>query len=239
MVLMALAFAFSAQLAQAASAPLDRTIWEGVYTTSQAERGAQVFERECRTCHKESLPDRVLPAARGGRFMEAWSEDTLESLFTLIKMSMPRGAPASLSDSAYTDIVAYILHLNELPAGSDQLETNALTGIRVSARNGPGPVPDFALVRVIGCLTRAPDKSWMLTNATEPVRTRDPEAAKDSELDRSGLVSSSGAVFRLLQVYLPPGSDGGRKVEAKGFLIRQPDNRISVTSLRTIAPTCD
>ena len=26
------------------------------------------------------------------------------------------------------------------------------------------------------------DKAWLLTNATEPVRTRDPEASKDDEL---------------------------------------------------------
>ena len=31
----------------------------------------------------------------------------------------------------------------------------------------------------------------------------------------------------------------GQKVEVKGFLITKPDNRLSVTSLRTLAARCE
>ena len=94
---------------------------------------------------------------------------------------MPQSAPASLSDAAYTDIVAYILKENAFPPGSEELTPGALDGIRVQAKGGPEAVPNFALVRVVGCLTRAADKSWMLSRASEPVRTRDPNAAEEAK----------------------------------------------------------
>ena len=37
---------------------------------------------------------------------------------------MPQGAPASLSPRAYADIVAYLLQVNEFPAGDAELPTS-------------------------------------------------------------------------------------------------------------------
>ena len=99
-------------------AAADRTVWDGVFTTAQAARGATVYAAECSACHRDSLPERARPAAGGGRFMEAWAEDSLKSLFTVIKTTMPQSAPGSLSDAAYTDVVAYILKENCLPGWS-------------------------------------------------------------------------------------------------------------------------
>ena len=46
--------------------------------------------------------------------------------------------------------------------------------------------------------------------------------------------------FRLLNVYPRPDPYKGHKVEAKGFLIRDPGgNRINVTSVQTLASGCD
>src|SRR3989442_1383765 len=130
---------FSAGVALTTAALEDRTVWDGVYTPAQAARGEAVFPIACRGCHRE-LPPRVARAANGGRFMDAWTEDSLESLFTVIKNSMPRDAPASLPDAAYTDVVAYILQLNAFPSGSAELQPGTLGSVRVQAKGGPGPV---------------------------------------------------------------------------------------------------
>jgi S-disulfanyl-L-cysteine oxidoreductase SoxD len=220
-----------------AAAAADKTVWDGVYTSEQATRGAAVYATECSACHRDGLPERAAPAADGGRFMEAWGEDSLKSLFTVLKTTMPQSAPASLSDAAYADIVAYILKENAFPAGAEELTPAALDTIRVQAKGGPEAVPNFALVQVVGCLTRAADKSWRLDRATEPVRTRDPNAADETKADET--VPAGTHSFKLLQLYLGADSDSGRQVEVRGFLIRVPnDDRINVTSIRKVAETC-
>ena len=44
---------------------------------------------------------------------------------------MPRGAPGSLGENVYLDIVAHLLKENGFPAGSHELTADALDGIRV------------------------------------------------------------------------------------------------------------
>jgi mono/diheme cytochrome c family protein len=216
-------------------AAADRTVWDGVYTPAQAARGASVYATECTGCHRDGLPERTAPAADGGRFMDAWAEDSLKSLFTVIKTTMPQSAPGSLSDAEYTDIVAYILQENAFPPGSEELAPGVLDDIRVQAKGGPEPVPNFALVRVVGCLTRGPDKAWVLSRASEPVRTRDPNAVEEAP----PATSAGARSFKLLQFYLGSDADNGRRAEIRGFLIRVPDDdRINVTSVRKIAETC-
>jgi quinoprotein glucose dehydrogenase len=218
-------------------AAADKTVWDGVYTAAQATRGGAVYATECSGCHRDGLPERAAPAADGGRFMEAWGEDSLKSLFTVIKTTMPQSAPGSLSDTAYTDIVAYILKENAFPAGAEELTAGALDTVRVQAKGGPEAVPNFALVRVVGCLTRTADKAWILNRATEPVRTRDPNAAEETKAEAT--VPAGARSFKLLQLYLGSDSDSGRQVEVRGFLIRVPnDDRINVTSMRKVAESC-
>ena len=222
-----------------ATAAADKTVWDGVYTAGQATRGAALYASECSGCHRDGLPERAAPAADGGRFMEAWAEDSLKSLFTVIKTTMPQPAPGSLSDAAYTDILAYILEENAFPSGSEELTPGALDAVRVQAKGGPEIVPNFALVRVVGCLTRATDKAWMLSRASEPVRTRDPNAAEETKPEETAAGPAGAHTFKLLQLYLGSDSDSGRQVEVRGFLIQVPnDDRINVTSIRKVAERC-
>jgi len=222
-----------------AAAAADKTVWDGVFTSEQATRGGTVYATECSACHRDGLPERARPAADGGRFMEAWAEDSLKSLFTVIKTTMPQSAPGSLSDAAYTDIVAYILKENAFPPGSEELTPASLEAIRVQGKGGPEAVPNFALVRVAGCLTRTADKAWVLSRASEPVRTRDPNAGEETKPEAIAPRPAGARSFKLLQVYLGSDSDSGRQVEVRGFLIRVPnDDRINVTSMRKLAESC-
>ena len=80
-----------------------RTVWDGVYTDAQAARGKTQYEASCSSCHRDG-------PQRDDAFMRDWIGTDVDSLFSLIKGSMPAGAPSSLSDNVYLDMVAYMLH---------------------------------------------------------------------------------------------------------------------------------
>jgi mono/diheme cytochrome c family protein len=215
------------------------SVWSGVYTSAQAARGASVYTAECARCHKDDMSgyNNILI---GTRFMDRWREDNLNSFYTLVRNTMPRNAPQSLSDAAYLDVVAYVLQTKSFPAGGTELTSDALPGIRVEGKEGPEAVPDFSLVEVVGCLSKGGDGDWMVTKATEPVRTRDPKDSAPEQLKTLAAKAMGAHTFRLLDpTSVQPDPPNGHKVEAKGFLIRKPgDDRLNPTSLQSVAGSC-
>jgi mono/diheme cytochrome c family protein len=226
--------------AWAASAQDTRTVWDAVYTADQAARGREAYDTSCSQCHQPTLTGAgESPALVGSAFMDRWREDTLGSLFTRISTLMPFDAPATLPHDDYLDIVAYILQANAFPAGPSELTPDDLARIQIVGKEGPGRVPNFALVQVIGCLTEGPGNTWLLTNSTEPIRTASPKPSSEAELKVAESKPLGGETFRLLSVYPNPGSHKGHKVEAKGFLVKMADeNRINVSSLQMVATSC-
>jgi mono/diheme cytochrome c family protein len=219
-----------------------KTVWDGVYTEAQAERGKTVYESHCAMCHGNDLSGINAQALKGNSFLEKWREDTVNSLFTRIKTSMPARAPGTLSDQMYVDVVGYLLEANAYPVGSEELRTDDLE-IQGISKDGPAEVPEFALVQMVGCLTRGADKSWNLTSATEPARTRDPGQPSAEDLKAVAGRSLGSDTYKLLYVDsfrsgFSPEAHEGQKVEAKGFLIRKPEFRLSVTWVETISPNC-
>jgi hypothetical protein len=172
--------------------------------------------------------------------MEKYRESGLDMLFEKTKTTMPRGAPASLSDAAYVDIVSFLLRENEFPAGATELRVDDLRKIQVTRKGGPEAVPDFSLVRVVGCLdTHASDGAWMLLNSTDPLRTGNPQPAS-GELESAAAWALGPGTFRLLvSAAYKPESHKRHKVEVRGFLIRRPtENRLNITSLETLDTSC-
>jgi len=227
--------------AQARSQDSRTTVWDGVYTADQAARGGAVYDRHCSSCHLADLGGsaEARPLA-GDPFMEDWREDTLQTLFTRIRSLMPFDDPATLSDDAYLDTVAYILQFNGFPAGRLELTVDGLADVQIEGREGPGQVPSFALVQVIGCLTQGADDSWILTSSAAAVRTRDPSGSNADELRALEARSLGTQTFTLMSVYPDPALHTGHKMEAKGFLIRGPDgDRINVSALEMVATACE
>jgi hypothetical protein len=210
----------------------DKTADQGVYTSAQAARGATVFEAHCISCHREGGTAPVLVSER---FTRTFADATLLSLFTTIQTTMPRNAPGSLTEQEYVDVVADLLKSNGYADGMVELTVTALGDIKVP---GQGGNLEFTLVHVVGCLSQA-GRVWTLGKATDPVRTRAPEAATDAEaaqLDQAPLGVRS---FRLQQVYGTPPGWTGQKVAAKGFLTRSgTEERVNVTSLRLLTTAC-
>lgn len=231
----------------AAQSPSGRTgtgtvsVWEGVYTTVQAARGRQAYEKSCANCHRSDLRGANGRALVGARFWQDWGEDTLNSLYTAIRSTMPRGEAGSLADETYADIVAYILQANEYPAGSSDLVPGSVAAVRVIGKDGPGPVPNFALVTVVGCLSAQPNGAWTLTQATEPTRTRNPDPSKNEERDQSAALTAGTLTFGLMDVYSSGEGHDGHRMEVKGLLIRGTPgalDRVNTTGMQVLAARC-
>jgi hypothetical protein len=216
-----------------------KTVWDGVYTTAQAEQGRVSYEDKCGQCHKDDLSgyDGVL---KSERFMEHWRESSLDNFFATMSATMPRDAPGSLSEKVYLDILAFVLHANDFPTGANDLTSDALRSIQVEGKTGPQEVPAGALVDVVGCLTRSPDDAWILTRATEPVRTRNPNDSTAEELKAWDVKPLGTHTFGLMDAaaYLPE-SQKGHKVEAKGLIIRGAGgDHINLTALQMTDSKC-
>jgi mono/diheme cytochrome c family protein len=213
------------------------SVWDGVYTGAQAARGKPQYEANCGRCHGADLSGGTGQPLKG-EFMRFWEGYPLNSLFSRIKYTMPSGAAGSLSDTVYVDIVAYVLEMSSFPAGREELKLDLLENVRIEGKEGPQPIPNYALVRVVGCLAPAASDTWTLTNATDPVRTRDPEASRDEERKNSLTKPSGPRQFPLRSIYPPPAPFRGHKVEVKGFWIQGSNQHINVNSLQTLSPSC-
>lgn len=210
----------------------EKTVDQGVYTAAQASRGSKLFEAQCVSCHRDGG---VAPVLAGDRFTRTFSDATLQTVYTTIKTTMPRNAPGSLTDAEYTDLVAHLLRLNNYPDGMNELAPTDLAGIKIPGQTGN---LDLALVQVVGCLSQS-GRTWMLASATDPVRTREPEAAKDEEAGQLDGKPLGTRAFRLQQVYGAPTGWTGQKVATKGFLSRSgTEERVTVTSMRPLTSIC-
>ncbi len=102
-----------------------RSVFDGVYTEAQATRGQATYQQACAACHLDDLRgDGVAPALAGPMFHFRWDEAPLLEMFLAIRDTMPQEAPASLSGQAYADICAYILKVNDFPAGGMELKSD-------------------------------------------------------------------------------------------------------------------
>src|SRR5436190_2615671 len=67
-----------------------KTVWDGAYTSEQAERGQKLFSANCAKCHQDDLGGKgEVPALKGDGFMERWHDYSVKPLFDLIKTEMP------------------------------------------------------------------------------------------------------------------------------------------------------
>lgn len=103
-------------------------VWAGVYTVEQAARGKAVFDaRDCVTCHAEDgrHGDDGVPPIVGPYFMSRWDGHTVGDITAFIAENMPRTKPRTLTPRDVADVTAYLLKLNELPAGATELPADA------------------------------------------------------------------------------------------------------------------
>src|SRR5215510_7893556 len=173
-----------------------KTVLEGVFTAAQAERGKEAYALHCSSCHSEDLQGLAAPPLKDQQLLDNWREDSANSLFMFIKTRMPNRAPGSLSAETYLDILAYVFSVNMFPTGSKELTIDALENIDVVGKDGPAPIPKFALITAVGCLTKSGDE-WTLEKASAPRRTRQ-EKPTPAEVKTSAAKPLGAGTFRLV-----------------------------------------
>ena len=103
----------------------DLSVWRGVFSAAQAERGKIVFQQSCSNCHADQAGAAgghgPAPSLMGEDFAFRWLDASLLELFDTLRQTMPEAAPNSLSAMEYADVLAYMLSFNNFPAGTDEL----------------------------------------------------------------------------------------------------------------------
>jgi mono/diheme cytochrome c family protein len=110
-----------------------KSVWDGVYTDAQADRGQAGYREACASCHGEKLDGRgQIPPLAGSDFTSNWNAMTVGDLFEKMQTSMPADRPGQLSKEQNASILAYILGFNKFPTGNKELpgDADALKGIR-------------------------------------------------------------------------------------------------------------
>lgn len=103
----------------------ERTNWDGVYTTAQAERGAAIYAQQCARCHGPTLAGGDGPPLTGVEFSSNWNDLTLADLSDRIRTAMPPDSPGRLSAQERADLLAHLLRSSSFPAGDRDLSRDA------------------------------------------------------------------------------------------------------------------
>lgn len=120
----------------AAQSQETRTVWDRVYSDAHAKRGQPLYNQQCAGCHGDTLMGgESAPPLVGGEFLANWNGLTLGDLFERIRTTMPQGRPGKLSREVNAAILAYILSVNQFPAGEQDLpqQTEILKQILIQA----------------------------------------------------------------------------------------------------------
>ena len=106
--------------------------WSGVYSKAQADRGKALFEENCAKCHQTTLDGMdEIPALKGAHFMANWDKETVNGLMERIHNTMPLDNPGALDSPKATDVAAYLLSQNGMPAGDKDMTPGMLFSIRI------------------------------------------------------------------------------------------------------------
>jgi S-disulfanyl-L-cysteine oxidoreductase SoxD len=90
----------------------------GIYTDEQATRGKDVYFGSCRSCHSPQ-------SHTGATFATWWKGKQLSDLYGFVHTRMPKNDPGSLSAEDAADVVAYLLKMNAMPVGPNELYPDA------------------------------------------------------------------------------------------------------------------
>ena len=121
---------------------------EAILTAQQAAAGKIVYAQQCAGCHRDNLTGGADAPPLGGKgFLSAWGTRTTADFYKFIAVSMPAGAPASLSEAQYTNVVAYLLNANGARAGAKPFNKSVSLRIASIADGRPAPAVKVAAAK--------------------------------------------------------------------------------------------
>jgi S-disulfanyl-L-cysteine oxidoreductase SoxD len=98
------------------------SVWDGVYTASQAARGEAIYRTHCASCHGTALQGAgLVPPLTGRDFRWDWDLTGVDNLYEKMMFTMPLNRQGQLTPVQEADILAYILKFNGFPAGNQEL----------------------------------------------------------------------------------------------------------------------
>lgn len=118
-----------------------KSVWQGIYTSEQAERGSAVYAQRCGACHGAALNGTgEAPALIGGEFVSHWDTMTVGDLYDRVRTTMPQNDPQSLTREEYADVLAFLLKNNGFPTGTQPLDkrSEVLATITITAEKPTG-----------------------------------------------------------------------------------------------------
>ncbi len=185
----------------------------GAYTEAQAVTGKKAFDQHCASCHSITLRGSAHGAELTGQsFMAKWGSRTTSDLFRYNRANMPPGLSGSLSEADQLAIIAHILKVNGLAAGTEELHA------------------DMDLVINSGEVAENPKPTWQSWSAAGTI-----EAEAKS---RSGFVNKVVRDFRLVtdqMLQQPPAGDWlswRRTLDGHGYSPLDQINRDNVNDLK-------
>jgi S-disulfanyl-L-cysteine oxidoreductase SoxD len=120
----------SALFAATIAAQAPGTVWDGVYTAEQADRGNATYQRFCASCHGDQLLGaEAAPPLVGDAFNANWDGVTLGDLVNRIRTTMPQNQPGAMSRAQTADVLAFILQSGKFPAGSTAFDSQAMSAV--------------------------------------------------------------------------------------------------------------
>lgn len=94
------------------------------YTAEQAKQGEVLYQQRCVLCHSADLSGNNFgPRLKGQTFAQRWTGRSVYELFELTSSTMPPEQAGQLGDTAYRQLVAYLLQQNGVAAGQREVPT--------------------------------------------------------------------------------------------------------------------
>jgi mono/diheme cytochrome c family protein len=226
----------SAQAPGGTSERAARTVWDGVFTDAQAQRGRGFYAEHCAGCHGANLEGAENRPLRGDRFWATWQDTSVDRLLRHVSLNMPHSEDGSLrgtlGTAVYADIVAHILKTNEFPAGARELTEAASAGVRISRKDGSSELPAGSLAHVVGCLERGTGRNWKLVKGSRAVRV-----VEGQKPDRSAPLGDRE--YALMFVLTPLDKFAGHRMSVSASLMGEGGSQgLNVTTIESVSSTC-
>jgi quinoprotein glucose dehydrogenase len=213
-----------------------RTVWDGVYTEAQAQRGRGFYAEHCASCHGANLEGAEHRALTGDRFWATWQDTTVDRLLTHVGTNMPHSEDGSLKGTlgarVYADIVAYMLSSNQFPAGASELAETSIGGVRIVKKDGSAELPAGSLAHVVGCLEKGTGRNWKLVKGSRPTRV-----IEGQNVDRNAPLGDRE--FALMFVLTPLDKFVGHRMSVRASLMGEGGAQgLNVTTIESISSSC-
>ena len=135
---------------------------DGVYTEAQAVAGGALYLRSCVECHGITLAGgEAGPALVGGAFWEQWQDQSLAAFYQITASTMPVNNPNGFSPKQYTDLLAFMLQQNGLPAGENPLSDSVGDLVAITMQASLQPVRVASLLNGASTAQRVIEYEWL------------------------------------------------------------------------------